>query len=133
MVQEVRSILFTAEESHAAVTILLVMHVRGLRPEQVMHVQLGDGPISATATLRATDGAETIRALTTEDLMSAALLFCRRAHIPLSTRSQKRLTLVAGCLALTTSINLRAAAPIVTGSTIAHVQSGPDLAMMHTV
>lgn len=133
MVQEVRSILFTAEEGHAAVTVLLALRDRGLRPEQVVHVEFGDKPVSASATLRAKDGAETIRTLTTDDLMSAALLYCRRAHIPLSTRSHKRLNLVSGCLALTTSINLRAAAPVVTDGAIIHARSGPDLAMMHRV
>ena len=132
MVQEVRSILFNAEECHAAATTLLVMRVRGLRPEQVVGLEFGSA-VTACATLRTSAGAETTHLLTSEDLMSAVLLFCRRAHIPLSTRSHKRLTLIAGCLALTTSINLRAAAPIVDRGTILHTLGGPDLTMMHTV
>lgn len=132
MVQEVRSILFTAEECHAAVTTLLVMRVRGLRPEQVMGLEL-EKSASASATVRTDAGAEVTHVLTSEDLMSAVLLFCRRTHIPLSSRSHKRLTLIAGCLALTTSINLRAASPKVDGGTIVHALSGPDLTMLHTV
>lgn len=133
MVQEVRSILFGAEECQAAVTALLVMRVRGLRPDQVVGLTLGSRPGSATVTLRSSAGVEMAQVLDAEDMMSAVLLFCRRANIPLSSRSQKRLTLIAGCLALTTSINLRADAPTVDGGTIVHTMGGPDLAMMHTV
>ena len=133
MVQEVRSILFSAEECHAAATTLLVMRVRGLRPEHVLRLEFGGSAMTALVTVRAGAGAETTHLLSTEDLMSAVLLFCRKARIPLSTRSHKRLTLIAGCLALTTSINLRAAAPMVDGGTIVHALGGPDLAMMHTV
>lgn len=132
MVQEVRSILFTAEECHAAVTKLLVLRVRGLRPEQVMALDLMRGDVTARATIRIATAA-TSHLLTTDDLMSAVLLFCRSACIPLSTRSNKRLSIIAGCLALTTSINLPTAAPMVDGGAIVHTLGGPDLALMHVV
>ena len=133
MVQEVRSILFTAEECQAAVATLLVMRVRDLRPEQIVGLEFGAMASNARATLRNDAGAQIAYVLTAEDLMSAVLLFCRRAHIPLSTRSHKRLSLIAGCLALTTSINLRSATPKVDNGSIVHDVSGPDLTMLHTV
>jgi hypothetical protein len=131
LVQEVRSILFSPEECHTAITTLLVMRIRNLRPERVMSFEIGPNAESATASLRAPNGTVTTQDLTAEDLMSAVLLFCRKANIPLSTRSHKRLTLIGGGLALTSSINLRAAAPTVEGGTIVHTLGAPDATMLH--
>lgn len=131
MVQEVRSILFTAEECLEAVADALVVRVRGLRTEQVVRVSLGTPAGTARATLRL-GGVETVHVLEPSEMMSAILLFCRRARIPLSSRSQKRLNLVGGKLALTTSINLPSMPPRIIDGTILHTPAGPDLAMLHT-
>ena len=130
LVQEVRSILFTAEECLAAVADALVVRVRGLRTEEVVRVSLGRPAGTARATLRR-GGVETVHMLEASEMMSAILLFCRRARIPLSSRSQKRLNLVGERLALTTSINLPSMPPRIVDGAIVHTPAGPDLTMLH--
>ena len=131
MVQEVRSILFEAEECLAAVAAALVTRVSGLRTEHVVRVSFGSPAGTARATIRMA-GQETIHVLEEGELMSAILLFCRRANIPLSSRSQKRLNLIGDQLALTTSMNLPKMPPKLVAGTIAHTPEGPDLALLHS-
>lgn len=130
MVQEVRSILFDAEECQAAITQLLMMKVCALQAHQVVRVELSGPKITARVTVRLAK-VTTEHTMDMADLMSAVLLFCRKARIPLSTRSQKRLSLISGRLALTTSINLRSACSTTGDGTIFHAVAGPDLALMH--
>ena len=132
MVQEVRSILFTAEECRAAITQLMAMRSGAAQPGMVTSIRLEGPKVSAVVTVGSHAGA-TQHTMDAAELMSAVLLFCRKARIPLSTRSDKRLSLISGCLALTTSINLRSITSA-TGSRIAAEPiAGPDLALMHTV
>lgn len=120
MAQEVRSILFTAEETRAAVMALLLQRFGALRPQQVERVELllRDGSVHASIRLRT--GFEARHELDAGELMGAILLYCRRARIPLPSRSQKRLGVVAGSLSLTTTLNFRRADPWVHGSTVVH-------------
>ena len=131
MVQEVRSILFTAEECRAAVAQLMVTKVGARLTGDVTQVELTGPKVNAVVTVRSGAKVEQ-HTMDAADLMSAVLLFCRRARIPLSTRSDKRLSLIANCLALTTSINLRRTVSTGAGA-VEHVEAGPDLALMHTV
>lgn len=132
MVQEVRSILFTAEECRAAVAQLLVAKV-GARPTgEVTQVELTGPKVNAVVTVRSGAKVEQYT-MDAADLMSAVLLFCRKARIPLSTRSDKRLSLISNCLALTTSINLRRIVPMGDAGAVEQIACGPDLALMHTV
>lgn len=130
MVQEVRSILFTAEECRTAITELLVMKAEFGRASSVTRVELQGPKISALVTVQV-DKRVSQHTMDAAELMSAVLLFCRKARIPLSTRSHKRLSLILDCLALTTSINLRPATPKIDDGAVNHVQAGPDLALMH--
>lgn len=131
MVQEVRSILFTAEECRAAIAQLMTAKVGARLTGEVTRVELTGPKINAVVTVRSGARVEQ-HMMDAADLMSAVLLFCRKARIPLSTRSHKRLSLIADCLALTTSINLRPASAGGAGA-IEHAAAGPDLALMHTV
>ena len=130
MVQEVRSILFTDEECLAAVADWLSVRVRGLRTDQVVRVALGTPAGTARATVRL-GGVETVHVMDQAEMMSTILLYCRRSRIPLSSRSQKRLTLVGDKLALTMSINLPARPPRIVDGAIVHTPDGPDLAVMY--
>lgn len=132
MVQEVRSILFTAEECRVAITQLLAMRAGAGWRCAVTDVELQGPEIRAVVTIASNAGA--IRhTIGTADLMSAVLLFCRKARIPLSTRSDKRLSLISDQLALTMSINLRPIGPEPGGTSAVKLLPGPDLALMHTV
>ena len=124
LAQEVRSILFTSEEIHAAVTQMLVDRVRNLQPFQVEHVtvQINGGVVSAS--VRFCRELNATRVLDPHELMCAILAHCRRARIPLSSRSQKRLGVVAGCLSLTMSLNFSRIDPWIDGDTVIH--AGPD-------
>jgi len=130
LVQEVRSILFTAEECRTAVAQLMIAKVGARLTGEVTQVELTGPKVNAVVTVRSGTKVEQ-HTMDAADLMSAVLLFCRRARIPLSTRSDKRLSLIADCLALTTSINLRRTVSI--GGAAEHAAAGPDLALMHTV
>ena len=132
MVQEVRSILFTAEECRTAITQLLAMRAGAARPGTVTGVKLQGPKVSAVVTFGSNAGA-TQHLMDAADLMSAVLLFCRKARIPLSTRSDKRLSLISDCLALTTSINLRPTTSTNGSKTTGELLTGPDLALMHTM
>lgn len=131
MVQEVRSILFTAEECRAAIMHLLMMRLAVHQTNQVTRVELQGPKVSALVTV-STGKSSAQHTMDSAELMSAVLLFCRKAGIPLSTWSHKRLSILADCLALTTSINLQSTAPTIDNGTIVHALAGPDLALMHT-
>ena len=124
MAQEVRSILFTEEEIHTAVTELLMLRIRGLVPHQVARVavHVRDGVVRATVHFSKELGAK--RVIDPNELMSAVLTYCRKARIPLSNRAQKRLGVLNGCLSLTTSLNLIAIAPWIEGDTVFHAAPG---------
>ncbi len=130
MVQEVRSILFTAEECRTAITQLMAMRAGTVRPGLVTGIKLQGPKVSAVITVGSCAEA-TQQTMDAAELMSAVLLFCRKARIPLSTRSEKRLSLISDCLALTTSINLRPGPS--TSRSKDTATAGPDLALMHTV
>ncbi|MGI4794389.1 MAG: hypothetical protein ACRYG8_09995 [Janthinobacterium lividum] len=99
---------------------------------EVTRVELTGPRVNAVVTVRSGAKVEQYT-MDAADLMSAVLLFCRRARIPLSTRSDKRLSLIANCLALTTSINLRRIVSTGSAGAAEHAAAGPDLALMHTV
>lgn len=132
MVQEVRSILFTAEECRTAIAQLMAFKGSAGRISDVTRVELLGPRVSAAITLRSGIRVEQ-HTMDAAELMSAVLLFCRRSRIPLSTRSDKRLSLISNCLALTTSINLRPATSTGGVGIGEHAPAGPDLALMHTV
>lgn len=131
MAQEVRSILFSAAETHVAVTQFLIQRIRGFSPDLIerVEVSLRDGTVRAT--VRFCAGLSTTRALDPNELMTALLLYCRKARIPLSTRSQKRLGVTNGCLSLTTAINLMRIDPWIEGDVVIHAVAEPGLAKLH--
>lgn len=132
MAQEVRSILFTEEEIHTAVTQLLMQRVRGLAPHQIARVQVNvrDGVVRTTVQFSKELNAK--RVLDPNELMSAVLMYCRKSRIPLSNRAQKRLGVIDGCLSLTTSLNLSAMAPWVEGHTVFHALPDQKLLALHS-
>lgn len=121
MAKEVRSILFTAEETRGAVASFLRRRVTGLSPYAVEHVDIwvSDGAVQAQAYMRR-DRADAPAVLEPNELLSAVLLHCRHARIPLSNRSVKRLDISNGCLVLTMSLNAEAAQPRVEGNAVVH-------------
>jgi len=123
LAQEVRSILFTEEEIHAAVTQMLMQRIRGLTPHQVARVEVyrRDGIVSATVLFSKELNAK--RMLDPNELMSAVLMHCRKSRIPLSNRAEKRLGVIDGRLSLTMSLNLRRMAPRIKGDTVTHAVS----------
>ena len=131
MAQEVRSILFTAEEIHSAVTHLLLQRIQGLQPHQIERVDIELRQGVLLATVRFCRAMNVKRVLDTNELMSAVLMHCRRARIPLPSRSHKRLGVVAGCLSLTTVLNLDAIAPWVHDETVVHAAVDPNLQAQH--
>ncbi len=131
MAQEVRSILFTDEEVHAAVTHLLMQRIRGLSPDHVsrVEIELRDGIVQSTVRLTKEPGTTCV--LDSNELMSAVLMHCRRSRIPLASRAVKRLGVIDGCLSLTTAINLTRIAPWVGGNTVVHAVAEPALLEQH--
>ncbi len=120
MAQEVRSILFTADETHKAVVQLLMQRIRGLNPNWIdrIEVQLKDGAVRAV--VHFSKELSTSRPLDAHELMTALLLYCRHARIPLSNRAQKRIDVIGGCLSLSSALNLRRIDPWIDGGTIVH-------------
>ena len=120
MAQEVRSILFTAEEIQKAVTQLMMQRIRGMNPNWIdcVEVQVTEGAVRAT--VRFSRELSATRTLDSHELMTAILLYCRQARIPLSNRAQKRLDVISGCLSLTSALNLRKIDPWIEGGTIIH-------------
>lgn len=120
MAQEVRSILFTADEMNKAVTQLLMQRIRGLNPNWIdrVEVTLKDGVVRAM--VHFSKELSTSRPLDSHELMTALLLYCRQARIPLSNRAQKRLDVIGGCLSLSSALNLKRIDPWIDGGTVIH-------------
>jgi hypothetical protein len=120
LAQEVRSILFTADEIQKAVTQLMMQRIRGLSPSWIdrVEVTLQDGAVRAI--VHFSKELSTSRPLDAHELMTAVLLYCRQARIPLSNRAQKRLDVMHGCLSLTSALNLKRIDPWINGGTIVH-------------
>lgn len=129
--QEVRSILFSAEEVHIAVTRLLMQRVRGLAPHQVACVEVHLREDAVHATVQFSKELNAKKALDPNELMSAMLLHCSRVRIPLSSRAQKRLGVIDGCLSLTTSLNLTKIMPWIGRETVVHAVIDPELLESH--
>lgn len=128
MAQEVRSILFSADEIQTAVVDLLMQRVRGLSPHQIDRVQVEGSDREVRATVRFCRAINATRVLDSGDLMSAVLTYCRKTRIPLAHRAQKRLGVIGGCLSLTTALNLDAIDPWVIGDAVVHAAAPPALA-----
>lgn len=128
MAQEVRSILFTADEIHKAVTQLLMQRIRGLNPNWIdrVEVQIKDGAVRAM--VHFSKELSTSRPLDAHELMTAVLLYCRQARIPLSNKAQKRLDVISGCLSLSSALNLKRIDPWIEGGTIIHAVAETGLA-----
>ncbi len=131
MAQEVRSILFTEDEIHQAVTQLLMQRVRGLAPHQVARVEVYVREGVVHTTVRFSKELNAKRVLDPNELMSAVLMHCRKSRIPLSNRAQKRLNVINGCLSLTTSLNLKKMAPWIEGDTVVHAVADETLLEQH--
>ena len=121
MAKEVRSILFTAEETRNAVSGFLLGRIRGLHPYAVeqVDIKVADGVVQAYAFMRR-DRSDAPAVLDSQGLLTAVLMHCRGARIPLSNRSSKRLDISNGCLVLTMSMNADPAPPRVEGNTVVH-------------
>ena len=132
MAQEVRSILFTAEEIRKAITQLLMQRIRGLNPNCIDRVQVEVRDGQARAIVYFSKELGTSRPLDAHELMTAMLLYCRQARIPLSNRAQKRLDVIGGCLSLSTALNLNRIDPWIEGGTIIHAVAEPGLLGTHT-
>ena len=120
MAQEVRSILFTADEIQKAITQLLMQRIRGMHPSWVDRVEVTVGDGAVRAVVHFCKEMSTSRSLDAHDLMTAMLLYCRQARIPLSNRAQKRLDVIGGCLSLSSALNLTKIDPWIEGGTIIH-------------
>lgn len=131
MPQELRSILFTADEVRVAVTRLLLYRIRGLRPSQVDHVEIRLSGGAVHGAVRFSKELNAQRALEPNELMSAVLMYCRQAGIPLSNRSEKRLGVIDGCLSLTTSLNAARIDPWIVGDRVIHSVADPLLLSQH--
>ena len=123
--REVRFILFTQEETRSAVAEFLLRRTQSARPIQVERVDLElapDGSVLAHAHLLSrangalSEAFSSWRAATTSpesaivnlgssELLASILIHCRRANIPISSRSTKKLELSSGCLVLAMSLN----------------------------
>jgi hypothetical protein len=131
LAQEVRSILFTAEEIHVAVTQLLMQRIRGLSPHWIERVQVTVRDGMVRATVQFSKELSTTRVVDSHELMSAVLLYCRRARIPLSNRAHKRLAVINGCLSLTSGLNLIRIDPWIENDAVIHAVAEPGLAKHH--
>jgi hypothetical protein len=112
MPKEVRYILFSPEEVHAA----LLSHVgeRGWGPTEApsqrgLRSELVAAPCGGVAARLLRSG-QTVPApeaykLGTSDLLAAILAFCRAVHVPLPVNGQKALELINGRLAMTVTLN----------------------------
>lgn len=116
MPKEVRYILFSPDEVHAA----LLCHVgerawgvaeppstRGLYAE--LHATPSGGVAARLLRPRHQATAEETHRLGESDLLAAVLAFCRAAHVPLPMAGQKALELMNGRLAMTVTLNSEAA------------------------
>ena len=114
MSKEVRCIMFSAEDTHAAVASFLGRKLKGLDPYAVHRVELSsqDGAVSARVSL---SGERTGDAPTLDpnEIMAAMLMHCRGQRIPLSNRSTKKIELSEGRLVLVMSMNFESVQPAV--------------------
>ncbi|MDT7952477.1 MAG: hypothetical protein RQ966_13320 [Acetobacteraceae bacterium] len=107
--------------------------MRGLRPDHLVVLEFTDEKGAVGVALQIDTGVKTLHVMHAADLMSAMLLYCRKTGIPLSSRSQKRLSAVTGGLALTTSINWRADTQSDRRGGDPQAAGAPDLAALRTV
>lgn len=134
MAKEVRSILFTAEETRIAVGEFLRRrgHAVNPRPVECVDIKLADGAVEAYAYMRR-DRSDPPALLDPNELMAAVLMHCRGARIPLSNRASKRLDVSSGCLVLTMSMNADPAQPRIAGNAVVHSNPLPTPALSRIV
>ena len=124
MAKEVRSILFTAEETRSAVAEFLRRRGGAAISGAVecVDIKVADGEVEAHAYARR-DRGDAPAMLDANELLAAVTMHCRGARIPLSSRSSKRLDVSSGCLVLTMSMNAESAPLRAAGNAALHSSS----------
>ncbi len=138
MAREVRFILFSAEETRSAVEDFLMRQRRDTKPVHVdkVDLELRDGAVAGHAHVvrgggqlsqafsgwrsAVTSPESALVTLSASELLASILIFCRRAQIPISSRSAKRLEISSGCLVVSMSLNTQGTQPKVEGGAVIH-------------